>query len=130
MEVSGRNILYRYTIEYADKHRDALNQVQTIKQLDSLFDADKNLFNDFVRYAASKGVKPVRKEIAYSREVMEAQLRAYIGRNTVLEDDAFYHNIFPIDNVVQSALKWIEQNEQSVEVKADIASDADNKSEN
>ena len=130
MEVSGRNILYRYTIEYADKHRDALNHVQTIEQLDSLFDADKNLFNDFVRYAASKGVKPVRKEIAYSREVMEAQLRAYIGRNTVLEDDAFYHNIFPIDNVVQSALKWIEQNEQSVEVKADIASDADNKSEN
>ena len=130
MEVSGRNILYRYTIEYADKHRDALNQVQTIEQLDSLFDADKNLFNDFVRYAASKGVKPVHKEIAYSREVMEAQLRAYIGRNTVLEDDAFYHNIFPIDNVVQSALKWIEQNEQSVEVKADIASDADNKSEN
>ena len=72
----------------------------------------------------------MRKEIAYSREVMEAQLRAYIGRNTVLEDDAFYHNIFPIDNVVQSALKWIEQNEQSVEVKADIASDADKKSEN
>lgn len=130
MEVSGRNILYRYTIEYADKHREALNKVQTLEDLDLMFEADKNLFNDFVRYAASKGVKPVRSEIAYSREVMEAQLKAYIGRNTVLEDDAFYHNIFPIDNIVQSALKWIEESETGAEAKADVATDADNKSEN
>ncbi|MBR2332411.1 MAG: S41 family peptidase, partial [Alistipes sp.] len=130
MEVSGRNILYRYTIEYADKHREALNKVQTLEDLDLMFENDKNLFNDFVRYAASKGVKPVRSEIAYSREVMEAQLKAYIGRNTVLEDDAFYHNIFPIDNIVQSALKWIEESEKGAEAKADVATDADNKSEN
>ena len=96
MEVSGRNILYRYTIEYADKHREALNKVETMEQLDSLLDADKNLFNDFMRYASSRGVKPNRADIAQSREVMEAQLRAYIGRNTVLEDDAFYHSIYPL----------------------------------
>ena len=113
MEVSGRNILYRYTIDYADKHRAALNKVQTLEQLDSLLDADKNLFNDFVRHAAQKGVKPNRADIAKSREVMEAQLRAYIGRNTVLEDDAFYHSIFPIDNVLISAMKWLEQNEKA-----------------
>ena len=135
MEVSGRNILYRYTIDYADKHRAALNKVQTLEQLDSLLDADKNLFNDFVRHAAQKGVKPNRADIAKSREVMEAQLRAYIGRNTVLEDDAFYHSIFPIDNVLISAMKWLEQNEkaeaeQKAEQGADKSQTAELQSEN
>lgn len=65
------------------------------------------MFDDFVRYAAAKGVKPVPSEIARSRKIMEARLRAYIGRNTPLEDDGFYYNIFPIDNVVQEALKLL-----------------------
>ena len=105
VETSGRNIIYRYTIEYADKHREALNKVTSLGGLDSLFAADKNLFNDFVRYASKQGVRGTQSEIAKSREVIEAQLRAYIGRNTVLEDNAFYYNIFPIDNVVHKALE-------------------------
>ncbi|MBR4995276.1 MAG: S41 family peptidase [Alistipes sp.] len=105
VDVTGRNILYRYTIEYADHHREALNKVQTIKQLDSLYDADKALFSDFLRYAAKQGVRPTQRDLAKSREVLEAQLKAYIGRNTVLEDNAFYYNIFPIDNVVKRALE-------------------------
>lgn len=107
VEVTGRNILYRYTIEYADAHREALNGVHTLGELTALLDADKSMFDDFVRYAAAKGVKPVPSEIARSRKIMEAQLQAYIGRNTPLEDDGFYYNIFPIDNVVQEALKLL-----------------------
>ena len=107
IEVTGRNILYRYTIEYADAHREALNGVRTMGELTALLDADKGLFDDFVRYAARKGVKPVPSEISRSRKIMEAQLRAYIGRNTPLEDDGFYYNIFPVDNVVQEALRLL-----------------------
>ena len=126
MEVSGRNILYRYTNEYADKHREALNKVETMEQLDSLLDADKNLFNDFMRYASSRGVKPNRADIAQSREVMEAQLKAYIGRNTVLEDDAFYHSIYPIDNVMVAALEWFKQLEQNAAAnEAEVAEGAE-----
>ena len=105
--MSGRNILYRYTIEYADKHREALNKITTLAELDSLFTADKTLFTDFVNYASKQGVRPNPKEVAKSREVIEAQLKAYNGRNTVLEDNAFYYNIFPIDNVVHKALEII-----------------------
>ena len=105
VETSGRNIIYRYTIEYADRHREALNKVTSLEGLDSLYAADRNLFNDFVRYASKQGVRASQSEIAKSREVIEAQLKAYIGRNTVLEDNAFYYNIFPIDNVVHKALE-------------------------
>ncbi len=107
IEVTGRNILYRYTIEYADRHREALNKVQTLEELTALLDSDKNLFEDFVRYASQQGVRPNRRDIARSRKVMEAQLRAYIGRNTSLEDDGFYYNIFPIDEVVKRSIELL-----------------------
>ena len=104
IEVSGRNILYRYTIEYADRHREALNAVQTIGDLQALLDSDKTLVDDFVRYAARKGVAPLYGDIARSRRLIEAQLRAYIGRNTKLEDNGFYANIYPVDNVIVRAV--------------------------
>ena len=115
MEVSGRNILYRYTLDYADRHRDALNAVHTIPELTALLDSDKSLFDDFVRYTAAQGVAPVARDIARSRKVMEAQLRAYIGRNTPLESDGFYYNIFPIDNVVSRTIEWLEEHPASGE---------------
>lgn len=109
IEVTGRNILYRYTIEYADRHREALNKVQTIDELTALLDSDKGLFEDFVRYASEHGVKPNRRDIARSRKIMEAQLRAYIGRNTALEDNGFYYNIFPIDEVVKRSIELLDE---------------------
>lgn len=109
VEVSGRNILYRYTLDYADRHREALNEVQTMEQLTNLLDSDKGLFDDFVRYAAQQGVRPVQSDIARSRKLMESQLRAYIGRNTALEDNAFYYNIMPIDNVLLRTVEILEQ---------------------
>ena len=104
VEVAGRNILYRYTIEYADAHREALNAVRTIDELQALLDSDKTLVEDFIRYAARKGVAPRYGDIARSRRLIEAQLRAYIGRNTALEDNGFYVNIYPVDNVVMRSL--------------------------
>lgn len=104
-QVSGRNILYRYTIDYSDRHRKALEGVKSIAELKALLDSDKSLFNDFVRYAERQGVKPNWKEINRSRDIMEAQLRAYISRNSDLEDNAFYYFIYPIDRTVLRAVE-------------------------
>ncbi|WP_290535878.1 S41 family peptidase [Alistipes sp.] len=104
LEVVGRNILYRYTIEYSDRHREALNAVRTVDELQALLDSDRSLFDDFIRYAARQGVAPRYGDIARSRRLMEAQLRAYIGRNTPLEDNGFYANIYPVDNVIMRAI--------------------------
>ena len=111
MQVSGRNIIYRYTLDYADKHREALNKVETLADLTALLDADKGMFEDFIRYAERQGVRPVRREIERSRKIITSQLRAYIGRNTVLEDDGFYYNIFPIDDEVQRSIEIFESGE-------------------
>ncbi len=111
IEVSGRNILYRYTIEYADRHRKALNSVETIDDLKRVLDSDKRLVDDFVSYAARHGVAARRDEIAKSKKLIEAQLRAYIGRNTVLEDTGFYVNIYPVDAVTMRALQYFNRHE-------------------
>ena len=109
IEVSGRNILYRYTIEYADRHREALNAVRSVAELRELLDRDTGLVDDFVRYAARHGVKPDYRQIARSRRLMEAQLRAYIGRNTPLEDNGFYANIYPVDAVITASIELLDE---------------------
>ena len=107
-EVSGRNILYRYTIEYADRHRKALEGAKSIADVKRLLDNDKSLFNDFVRYAERQGVKPNWREINRSRKIMEAQLRAYISRNSDFENNAFYYFIYPIDRTVLRAIEELQ----------------------
>lgn len=109
LEVSGRNILYRYTIEYADAHRRELNAVRTTADLRALLDADKGLVDDFVRYAARNGVAPRAGDIARSRSLIEAQLKAYIGRNTALEDSGYFLSIHPEDEVIVRAIAELEQ---------------------
>lgn len=108
-EVSGRNILYRYTIEYADTHRKGLESAKSIAQLEQLLNNDTELFTNFVRYADKQGVAPNWEDIDRSRDIMEAQLRAYIARNSDLEDNAFYYFIYPIDKTVLRAIEALEQ---------------------
>ncbi len=108
-QVVGRNVLFRYTTEYADRHSSSLNAINTIEELDRFLEADSRLVDDFVAYAKRNGVKPVWDEIATSRYIIEAQLRAYIGRSTPLSDDGFYINMYPIDNILQRATSYLKQ---------------------
>ncbi|MBP3533235.1 MAG: S41 family peptidase [Alistipes sp.] len=109
LEVSGRNILYRYTIDYADSHRAELGAAKTTADLRRMFDRDRGMFDRFVEYAASQGVKPVRRDIERSREIMEAQLKAFVARNSDLDNSAFYYFIYPIDNTLRRAVEILDE---------------------
>ena len=97
-EVWGRNILYRYTLDFSDRHREKINSIRTVEELDEML-SGYDLIGDFVAYARARGVEPDYRDIAVSRNLIEAQLRAYIGRNTPLEDVGFYANIYAVDPV-------------------------------
>ena len=107
-EINGRNILYRYTIDYADLHRKELDKVRNLKEMKAMLDSDKDLLKDFVRYAEKQGVKANWKEIETSRKIIETQLRAYISRNSDLEEKAFYYFIYPIDRTVLRAIEELQ----------------------
>lgn len=108
LEVSGKNILYRYTIDYSDRHRDDLASVETIADLDRFFESEKTLYSDFVAYAMKEGAEGTKAEIEASREYVERLLKAYVGRNTKLEENGYTANIYPLDDVLLRALKELE----------------------
>lgn len=105
-KVWNMNVLYRYTLDFTDRHRSDIDSIKSLKQLDSMFER-YNLVEDFVAYADRHGVARNRGQIATSRQIISAQLRAYIGRNTPLGDAAFYYNIYPNDKVLQRAVEEI-----------------------
>lgn len=105
-KVWNMNVLYRYTLDFTDRHRSDIDSIKSLKQLDSMFER-YNLVDDFVAYAERHGVKRNLRDIATSRSIISAQLRAYIGRNTPLGDAAFYYNIYPNDKVLQRAVEEI-----------------------
>lgn len=107
--VSALNLIYRYTLEWGDRHRARINAVQSIAGLDRMLDAYPGLVDDFVAFASRNGVAPDAGQIAVSRRVIETQLRALIGRNTSLDYTGYYAEIHPIDPTVSKALELLEQ---------------------
>ncbi len=111
-EVWGRNILYRYTLDFSDRHREKINSIRTVEELDDML-SGYDLIGDFVAYARARGVEPDYRDIAVSRNLIESQLRAYIGRNTPLEDVGFYANIYAVDPVARRAVEELSRKRSS-----------------
>lgn len=109
LDVAGRNILYRYTMDYADRYRAQLNQVKSVDELNALLDADEGLLDGLVKYAQTQGVAPNHKEINVSRPLIMARLRSYIGRNTPLQDIGFYSQAYVADDEIQKAITVLGQ---------------------
>ena len=106
-KVWNTNVLYRYTVDFTDRHRAEMDKITTLAELDALL-AKSNLLADFIAYAERNGVERDDEGIAISREIIEAQLRAYIGRNALHDDAGFYYNIYPIDNTLKRAVAELE----------------------
>lgn len=103
-KVWNTNVLYRYTMEFTDRHRAEMDAVSSLAELDTLLSRG-NLVENFVAYAERNGVERDDVGLAMSRDIIEAQLRAYIGRNALHDDAGFYYNIYPIDKTMQRAVK-------------------------
>ena len=103
-KVWDTNVLYRYTMEFTDRHRKQMDEVTTLAELEALL-SKSNLMADFVAYAERNGVERDDVGINTSRDIIEAQLRAYIGRNALHDDAGFYYNIYAIDETMQRAVE-------------------------
>jgi carboxyl-terminal processing protease len=102
--VWDRNILYRYTMEYTDRHRAEMDAVESLAQLDALLSRG-DMLKDFVEYTKRHDIEANDADVEAAKSVILAQLRAYIGRNALHDESGFYYNIYPIDNTMQRAVK-------------------------
>ncbi len=101
------SILYQFCFQYADKNRAAIAALPDTKAVEAYLDK-KNVLNEFIAYAESKGVKPNHADIAKSRVLLTDQIYAYIARNAK-DDEAFFRLFFKHDETVLRAVKEIKQ---------------------
>ncbi len=100
--VRNRGLIYRFSLQYADDHREQLERYVSYKELLTYLQ-QQELLQAFVKYAEKKGVPGNNKEISISREILETQLYAYISRN-ILDNEGFYPLLQNIDNTLQKAI--------------------------
>ncbi len=106
------NVLYRYTLDFTDRHRKEIDAITTLEELDALL-GKENLVEEFVEYAERNGVPRDVEGLIKSRGVIEAQIRAYIGRNTMNDEAGFYYNIYPIDDALKRAVEEIKKSRKT-----------------
>ena len=94
----------KFSNQISDRYREKLRSIQDTESLDGFLDG-LGLKERFIKYAAQSGVTVKEGEWEISGEIIEVQLRALIGRNTPMNDEAFYRIYLSIDNVVEAVLE-------------------------
>ena len=99
-----QSLQVKYANQMADRYRGKLRELNDLPSLNRFLDG-LDLKRGFLDYAASQGVVPAAGDWEISGTVLLAQLRALIGRNTPMNDDAFYPIYLSIDNVIDAVMK-------------------------
>ena len=103
-KVWNNNTIYRYTLDFTDRHRKEIDALRNLKELDALLSSE-DIMGDFAEYAERQGITHNAEELSKSYNIIEAQLRAYIGRNAFNDESGFYYNIYPIDDAMKRAVR-------------------------
>lgn len=103
-KVWNSNTIFRYTLDFTDRHRRAMDEVKSLDELKALLDSE-SIMEDFIEYAERNGISKDEDDLATSYDIIEAQLRAYIGRNAFSDEAGFYYNIYPIDDAMKRAVE-------------------------
>lgn len=102
-KVTQKSLVYQFALDYADQNRKELSELKTPGQFEKLLD-QRNILQQFIRFAEKKGVKPNNDDLKTSSKVIDTQLKAYIARN-IIGEDGFYPIIREIDKTLLEAIK-------------------------
>jgi carboxyl-terminal processing protease len=107
-KVARKGLVYSFAYNYADEHRKILSNFTKADEFDSYLDK-QNVLDDFVKYAAEKGIPRDNKGLKTSGLIINSQLKAYIARN-IIGEEGFYPIIQKIDNTLKRAIEISKQN--------------------
>ena len=93
----------KYANQVSDRNRARLREIHDLPTLNRFLDG-LDLKQGFIAYTKSLGLTPTDEEWAVSGDLILVQLRALIGRNTPMNDDAFYPIWLTTDNVIEAAM--------------------------
>ena len=106
--VFRKGLIYSFAYNYADEHRKILSAFTKADEFDNYLDRN-NVLDEFVKYAAEKGVPRDDKGLKASSRIIKTQLKAYIARN-IIGEQGFYPIIQKIDNTLIRAIEISKQN--------------------
>lgn len=102
-KVLNKGLINDFAFKYADNNRTSLRSYGSAQGFMASFNITQNVFNDFVAYAETKGVKRNEDGIKLAEETLRTQIKGAIGRN-IYDDDAFYPVILKVDKVFEKAI--------------------------
>jgi carboxyl-terminal processing protease len=106
--VFRKGLIYSFAYSYADEHRKTLSAFTKADEFDNYLDRN-NVLDEFVKYAAEKGIPRDDKGLKASSRIIKTQLKAYIARN-IIGEQGFYPIIQKIDNTLIRAIEISKQN--------------------
>ena len=98
-----QSLQVKYANEVSDRCRARLREIHDLETLNQFLDG-LDLKNGFIAFTKARGFVPTAAEWEISGPLILVQLRALIGRNTPMNDDAFYPIYLSTDNVIEAAL--------------------------
>jgi carboxyl-terminal processing protease len=88
-QVVNKGLLYQFAFDYTDKNRKQLEKNKSFSEYEKNFRITDDIYNEFISYAAKKGIKREGKNLVTSDNRAKILLKAYIGRN-ILDNAGFY----------------------------------------
>lgn len=102
-----KGLIYSFAYAYADEHRKDLSDFNNADEIDNYLDK-KNVLEEFLKYAAGKGIPRDNAGLKISSLIIKTQLKAYIARN-IIGEEGFYPIIKKIDNMLLRAIELSKQ---------------------
>lgn len=103
LEQFRKNLIFKFATQLTESNRSRINAIKSIDELDAFF-AGRDLVAEFVTYAARSGVRASSADLEQSRDLILSQIKGYVGRNTPLEENAFYYYMMPNDEAIKQTI--------------------------
>lgn len=101
---SNLGLTFKFSALMADQFRQKINTITTLEEYHQFFEGE-DFESRFLEYARENGVIAPKAEWVESKDVIMNHIKAYIGRYTPLDDNAFYPVLLERDNFVKAAIE-------------------------
>ena len=102
-KITQKGLVYQFALDYADSNRKVLSKLTNTLEFENYFQK-RDILNQFVAFAAQKGIKASNGDLKTSSSIIDNQVKAYIARN-IIGEEGFYPIIKNIDKVLLEAIE-------------------------
>lgn len=117
-EVATNGLIQEYALAYVTSHRAALSKMKDYKELSRNIPGNDQIINDFVKFAANKGVPARWQYIHQSQDLITRLIKAFIARD-ILGQSAFYPIYNRNDKTIDAAIKALNKHKAAFPIKDD-----------